>query len=403
MIVKLKDEWTVLLAASAAGLLLIRAEGAPAETRPKMSDTQAIELARAYIADEDPANRAEILKQVEGWSERLDDIALALRPVPPPNAPTGYIRADRFTVPRLRARMARILPTREGPVLLHKEERFQPAPGEEYLNWVYVPETYDPGKPMGLVIQMHGGGGGNAQVSASHYLESDGYAMRDLLHGRDFITVCPSTPPMYYDKWSFPESEIQIQSIIEEYSTRYHIDPDRVYLMGCSMGGIGSWWHAFRESDRFTLIAPMAGTWRTAYFPGLRGTFLYLLNGAFDHHTHVDFHRHAHRRLTALDIPHFDAEYTGAHARALGRPQMEALFELIPLMKRDPYTPHVCAISPYIPTGVWGGGESERRRYPSSPHSFWASVLETGPDGVPVECAVRNERNVLTCFPLPPG
>jgi pimeloyl-ACP methyl ester carboxylesterase len=301
--------------------------------------------------------------------------------------PTGYLPADKFTVARLRERMQRLLPCAEGPVKLNKDKQYQPAPGEEYMNWVYVPGEYDSTKPMGMVLQLHGGAGGSPQSAAAAYLQSQGFVMMDLLRGHDFITVCAGTPPMAPSKWSFPESETHLQSVIEEYSTRYNIDPDRIYLMGGSMGGIGCWWHALRESDRFAIIAPMAGTWQTAYWPRLRGTLLYLVSGAFDHHTHVDFHRYAHQRMTELNLAHFDAEYIGAHARTNGRPQIEALFELIRITKRDPYTPRVCAISPFA--------VSDARRFPRQPHTFWASVLDAGPDGVPVECAARNANRIF--------
>ena len=93
--------------------------------------------------------------------------------------------------------MARLLPRAEGPVPLHKQERFRPAPGEEYMNWVYVPEDYSPERPLGMVIQLHGGGGGDPQPRAGKYaLETQAYCMMDLLRGGDFIAVCPSTPPM---------------------------------------------------------------------------------------------------------------------------------------------------------------------------------------------------------------
>jgi len=349
---------------------------------------EALRLARAYLAENDETKRAEILRKMEGWSERLDEIAMALRPVPPAGARTGYIPEDRFTLPRVRASLAKLQPAENGPLRFYKDVR--PAPGEEHMNWVYVPEKYDPKKPLGLVINLHGGGGSTLQSAAAKYLEGDSEDA-SLLRGGDFVAVCPSTPPMEPKKWSYPESEIHIQSIIEEYSVRYAIDPNRVYLIGYSMGGIGGWWHALRQSDRFALVAPIAGLWQWAYWPRLRGTLVYMMNGAFDHHTHVDFPRYAHQRLKALDIPHVDAEYLGAHLRLLARPQMDALFELVKTTRRDPYCPHACVISPFI----WDTSEAARRRYPDDPYSFWVSVLEAGPGGVLVERQARNERNTF--------
>jgi len=379
------------LAVLAAALCL---GAGPCGAEPVASRTEAVELARAFLAEEDPARRATMLGRLEGWSEDLDGIAAELRPAPPAGVPTGYLPEDPFTLPHLRERMARLGPREEGPVLPPEEDRFQPEPGEEHLNWVHVPESYDPERPLGLVINLHGGAGDSRQSAAATYLESQAFVMMDLLRGEDFITVCAGTPPIRPSKWSYPESETHIEAIIEEYSTRYAVDPDRVYLMGSSMGGIGCWWHAFRHSDRFALIAPKVGTWRTAYWPRLRGTRLVLISGAYDHHTHVDFHRLAHRRMDELGLDHFDAEYPGAHSRALGRPQIEALFELIALTRRDPYAVRVCAAAPFAVVSDWNS-EEELSRYPERPWSFWAGVLETGDGGLPVDVPERDERGVL--------
>lgn len=342
----------------------------------------ALRLARAYLEEDDEWRRAELLRQVDGWSQRLDEIAGQLRPPLPADAPRGVLAEDKFRLPRVRARMESLRPRPEGPVEPYVPPPGSslkgPAPDEEYLNWVYVPERYDPRRPLGLVIALHGGAGSSPQSSAENNL----VGARGLFGGGDFIIVSPGAPPLVYrwgnSKFCFPESELHFHSIIEDYSARYAIDPNRVYLTGFSMGGIGSWWHAFRHADRFAVIAPQAGMWRAAYWPKLHGTLLYVMSGAFDHHTHIDFARHADARMNELGIAHIDAEYLGAHSPALAQEQREALVELMRTTVRDPYTRRVCAVAPFVP-------ETRADRYPFQPHSFWASVLEAGSSGVGVD------------------
>ena len=72
------------------------------------------------------------------------------------------------------------------------------------------------------------------------------------------------------------------------------------------------------------------------------------------------------------------------------RRQAEALFKVIKATKRDPYCPHVCAVSPFIPDI-----EAMRPRYPSQPHSFWVSMLEAGPDGVLVDREAYDSNRVF--------
>lgn len=83
---------------------------------PPATYDEALALARECLSAEEAAKRATLLQQARNWSERLDDIALALRPVPPKDAKTGYIEHDRFTVPRLRTQLERLLPKVPGPI-----------------------------------------------------------------------------------------------------------------------------------------------------------------------------------------------------------------------------------------------------------------------------------------------
>ncbi|MBI3945577.1 MAG: hypothetical protein HY321_06645 [Armatimonadetes bacterium] len=443
-----RDGGSILLLVLVAGLLSSGAGRVAAEGQV-LSYNEVVALARAYMDEEDGVRRAEILKKVEGWSERLDEIARALRPVPPADAPTGYLACDRFTVPRIRARMQRLLPILPGPLpegarAVVRDGRFSavaengdilwsrkhphpagpipqlipraesdrrtafrlqrgspgaaatpdgiPAPAEEYLSWVLVPKDYDATRAYALSIRLHGGGGTNAIDSAA--LGSETAADRALAAlPNNTIQVDLGTPKIAPLKWSFPESEIHIQSVIEEYSTRYHIDPDRVFISGGSMGGIGSWWHAWRHGDRFALIAPVTGTWTAAYWPKLRGTLLYHLSGAYDSRmTRVDWARYGHERMKALGIFHLDGEYPGGHiSNSSAGPQTRAIRELMRSARRDPYPPWACAVSPFTPPSssgypLYSGTDEEYvQRFSPQPYSFWVSVLEHGPEGIPVE------------------
>jgi len=448
-------EWKGLLAVVAAGLLAPGPNVARADERPR-SYEEAVELARAYMDEEDVARREVILKKVEAWSERLDEIARALRPVPPPDSPTGHLSADRYTVPRIRARMRRLEPRLPGPLpegarlevkdgkllgvaadgkilwsrehphpegpipqLIHKDAGvratallfrvkgpdgiaakwpdgrtlyYKPGPAEEYLNWVYVPKDYDPKRPLGMVIYLHGGAGIDSVNHGAGFPTSRG-AVGELLRGGGHIAVCSGTPRIPISKWTFPESEILFESIIEEYSTRYAIDPDRIYLAGGSMGGYGAWHQAFRHADRFAIIAPMAAGVPTGYWPKLQGTLLYLATGIYDPRGVAGIHilqRMRCRDQRALVI--INAEYPSGHPRdAAATPQIEALHELINRTRRNPYTRRVCAVSPYVldrrsrESAYRGTSEENAKRYPRQPYNFWACVLEHGPDGIPVD------------------
>ncbi len=53
-------------------------------------------------------------------------------------------------------------------------------------------------------------------------------------------------------------AERDVINVIKELKRDFSIDDDRVYLMGHSMGGYGSWSVAVNDPDLFAAIAPIA-------------------------------------------------------------------------------------------------------------------------------------------------
>jgi predicted peptidase len=47
--------------------------------------------------------------------------------------------------------------------------------------------------------------------------------------------------------------------LLDEVTTRYAVDTNRIYLTGLSMGGYGTWKLGLRYPERFAAIAPICG------------------------------------------------------------------------------------------------------------------------------------------------
>ena len=70
----------------------------------------------------------------------------------------------------------------------------------------------------------------------------------------DFIAISPQCPSGL--TWA---SEDWFLKTFEDVKTRYHIDTNRVYLTGMSLGGEGTWYIAEKFPDIFAAVAPVCG------------------------------------------------------------------------------------------------------------------------------------------------
>ncbi|MFG0318651.1 MAG: hypothetical protein ACF8XB_15360 [Planctomycetota bacterium JB042] len=104
------------------------------------------------------------------------------------------------------------------------------------------------GKGKGLVLGLHGGGEGAGSASE---------ATRWVAKG--CIGIYPQGIRLVHDTWNTVHGERFLLTLIELAKLRHEIDPDRVYSMGFSMGGTGSWFLAGRHPDLLAGSRPCAG------------------------------------------------------------------------------------------------------------------------------------------------
>jgi dienelactone hydrolase len=102
------------------------------------------------------------------------------------------------------------------------------------------------GKKKGLVMSLHGGGEGAGSADTNWGLKG-------------CMTIGPQGLLIHGDNWNRVHGEKQILTLIEIAKAQHDVDPDRVYVMGFSMGGTGSWHMAGRFPDLFAGAAPCHG------------------------------------------------------------------------------------------------------------------------------------------------
>ena len=141
--------------------------------------------------------------------------------------------------------------------------------------------------------------------------------------------------------------------MILECKSRFNIDPNRVFLLGHSMGGFGAYHHALRQPDRFAAIIVNSGAWSLGYWPVIRGTPLCIVQGEQDavpgvrwHYTDVEYGRWTDKILSREGLDHVYCEHDQHHAIGCGREKIAAYLASAGSLRRDPYYPHVTLASP---------------------------------------------------------
>jgi poly(3-hydroxybutyrate) depolymerase len=133
----------------------------------------------------------------------------------------------------------------------------------------YVPTSYTGAKPFPLIIALHGLGG----TEDSFF---DGYDKKlpPLAESHGYIVAAPlgyrvdgsygwglGTPPADPNtKRTQDFSEQDVMQVLARMRQLYKIDDSRIYLMGHSMGAIGTWKLAPKNPDLFAAIATFAGS-----------------------------------------------------------------------------------------------------------------------------------------------
>lgn len=123
----------------------------------------------------------------------------------------------------------------------------------EHLEYAERRPAFPAGR-MPVLIALHGAGsrGGTVQQLAEHPL----FAPTSLLTQED-SPLLVLMPLCAANSW-FDVFE-QLQRFVRMVAARPDVDPDRIYLLGISMGGYGAWQLAMTMPEVFAALVPICG------------------------------------------------------------------------------------------------------------------------------------------------
>ncbi len=165
-------------------------------------------------------------------------------------------RGHSFSLPR--EYLDRILRSRDQPRGLVKDRPLTlgstESPG---VYTIFVPKEYDPRRAWPLVLGLHGGGPGGKDRDA--VVGSGPSAMNFYIRqaaARGYLVVCPTARAA---PWAATPNRAFLRSVLREVELLYHVDLNRVYLTGHSMGGFGTWYYGPLWAETWAAVSPMAG------------------------------------------------------------------------------------------------------------------------------------------------
>ncbi|RTL56302.1 MAG: hypothetical protein EKK37_17685 [Sphingobacteriales bacterium] len=338
----------------------------------------------------DSTTRAATAPILDAWTGNIDSVLTLVRPKPT-STQTGQVFYQSFSNPLIQAR--------------YPKHQFH----------LYVPTNYNPAKPIGIMVWLHGGGSWDS-TEIDHLAAYD--MDNELVTGRsyprtetdnsNYILVAPIAPfgpviptPLHASRWNVPNADQYVMDVITELSTRYNIDFNRIVVAGFSMGGIGAYHMALRLNDRLASVMASAGSWKIATWDGLKNMPMYIISGVNDahfdatgcrpHYTAIEYARLAHSLLWKSAQIHALNEYPGQHswdesAFLYWRTFINGQTGWVTNKVRDPYRSNVTAVNPWRSYDVGSNFGVSWTENPS-PNTMWVTIKQFGSGTIPYDYA----------------
>jgi acetyl esterase/lipase len=127
----------------------------------------------------------------------------------------------------------------------------------------FVPPGYDSAQAYPLILFLHGAGERGSDNEAQLNNNANG-AMKLIgdsqLALQPIFMIAPQCPT---DGWWSGATLTSAIGLVDQVAADYHIDPDRIYVTGLSMGGMGTWSAITSQPTRFAAAVPMSGNGNT--------------------------------------------------------------------------------------------------------------------------------------------
>lgn len=214
---------------------------------------------------------------------------------------------------------------------------FKGSQGRTMPYRLYIPENYDKQKKYSLVLYLHGGGGrgddNRKQIEGGNSYIVDMFVSRSTQAKYPSIVVIPQAPD---EGWVgvdtiTPTSYLSlVLELIRELESSYSIDVNRRYVLGQSMGGLGTFALLTMQPNMFAAAVPVCGGGDESKAARIAHIPIWAFHGELDQAVRVDRSRNMIAALTKAGGKPKYTEYKGEGHAVWTRVVLEP--ELLPWM-----------------------------------------------------------------------
>lgn len=210
------------------------------------------------------------------------------------------------------------------------------AAGEIMPYHMYVPTSYNGSRAYPLIIALHGLGGtedaffDNYDKAFPPLAEQHGYIVAGVLGYRvdgSYGWGLGNAPADPNARRTQDLSEQDVMHVLDLARKNYKIDPNRIYLMGHSMGGIGTWKLAPKYPDIWAAIAPFSGSGAPATLERIKSVPEFVVHGDNDPTVNVQGSRTMVAKMKELGIEVKYVEVPGGNHGSVVAPNFAGMFD----------------------------------------------------------------------------
>lgn len=207
---------------------------------------------------------------------------------------------------------------------------------------VYVPKAYSASKAMPLVIALHGLGANEDSFFDSYerlapqLAEEYGALMaaplgfrRDGFYGSNLMGAADAA-----SRKRAEYSEQDVLEVLRLMKAAYNVDESRIYLMGHSMGAIGTWALGSKYPQTWAALVSFSGTGAPSLADSMRAIPQFVVHGDADNTVNVSGSRNMVAALKKLNANVTYLEVVGGSHTDVVVPNLEIAFQFMVSQKK---------------------------------------------------------------------